>query len=164
MAYGYNNYPPFGLGNGYQSAPVYGAQYTATPLQRLEYQPQFAQQSVVQQPGTLFARFVSGREEAVAAQVLPDGNTNVFIDSGHGRIYTKKLDSQTGIVDFREFVDVQPQPPTDASAQCVTMEMFAALQAEVEQLKQMSLSQTRRGSKEESTNAKSYAARANDAQ
>ena len=85
------------------------------------------------QPGSLFARYVASREEAVAAQVLPDGNLNVFIDANNGRIYTKAV-AGNGMSDFREYAFVQPQPKMP-EGQGVTIEMFNQLRGEVEGLK-----------------------------
>lgn len=159
MAYGYSGFQSYNGATSYQPASGYGTQYVGYQFPRNDFQPQFAQQ-----PGTLFARFVSGREEAIAAQVLPDGNTNVFLDSTHGRIYTKKVDPQNGAVDFREYVDSQPviSSSPDESTPQVTLEMFMGLKNEVEQLKQMNVSQFKRGGKADVQNDKSYTARAND--
>lgn len=141
MAYGYNNAPQYGV-PGYNAYP---ATYTPPPLpyqqQRMDYQ-QMAQQPQTQQPGTIFARIVTGREEAVAAQVLPDGNINAFIDMAHGRVYLKQVNLQTGIADFRDFVDArlipaqQPAAPqADAGPQYVTVDAFNELKGDVDQIK-----------------------------
>lgn len=128
MAYGY----PF-------QQPFYGGQMMNTaPQPMTQALPPMGQQA---QPGTLFARFVTGREEAVAAQVIPDGNLNVFVDSNNGRIYTKAV-AVNGMSDFREYAFQQPQPKAPEE-QGVTMEMFMELRSEVEAIKQ-----TRRTKKE----------------
>lgn len=113
MAYGYQYQQPF-YGNSMMnpSGPPIGAQT---------------------QPGALFARYVAGREEAVAAQVIPDGNLNVFVDMANGRIYTKAV-GVNGFSDFREYA-FQPPQPKAAEGQGVTMEMFMGLRREVEALK-----------------------------
>lgn len=86
-----------------------------------------------QQPGALFARYVAGREEAVAAQVIPDGNLNVFVDMANGRIYTKAV-AGNGLSDFREYAFQPPQPKLP-EGHGVTIEMFNQLRGEVEGLK-----------------------------
>lgn len=137
MAYGTNYAPQYGV-PGYNAYPT---TYTppALPYQqpRMDYQ-QMAQQPQ-QQPGTIFARIVTGREEAVAAQVLPDGNINAFIDRAHGRVYLKQVNPQTGVADFAEFVDVrqipQPATPQPEVPQYVTLDAFNALRGDVDQIK-----------------------------
>ena len=133
MAYG-NSYAPFGAngyGGGYApSVPAYG-------VPRMEF-PQMQQPVQTQQPGNVFARMVTGREEAIAAQVLPDGNFNAFLDIAHGRVYLKRFNPQTGGADFREMVDVQQisgsvQQP-EAPAQYVTVDAFKRLEGQVGQL------------------------------
>lgn len=133
MAYG-NGYAPYGVngyGSGYApSMPAYG-----TP--RMDF-PQMQQQVQAQQPGNVFARIVTGREEAIAAQVLPDGNFNAFLDIAHGRVYLKRFNPQTGGADFREMVDVQQvsgsaQQP-EVPVQYVTVDAFKRLENQVGRL------------------------------
>ena len=120
MAYGYYQ-------NGFGNAP--GAAMGS-------FQPQMmqAQSATVGQTGNLFARYVTGREEAMAAQVIPDGNLNIFVDMNAGRIYTKVF-GQNGFSDFREFAFVPPRANTEN--QGVTMEMFMGLKSEVDAMRQM---------------------------
>lgn len=63
--------------------------------------PAFQQQPMYQQPammqdGMIQARLVTGREEAVASNVIP-GSMFLFYDRAHGMIYTKLIDPQTGL-------------------------------------------------------------------
>lgn len=92
--------------------------------------PTYPQQTV---SAGIAARLVSGREEAVAAQVIPDGTVWVFADLAHNVLYTKQINPQTLAADFREFrgttEPVRPEP------QYVTMGDFERLRAEVEQIK-----------------------------
>lgn len=135
MAYGYQ--PNFGgctpMGN------FGGAQPYAGRLNGMEMQP-YQGAPVMQQPGGISARYVTGREEAVAAQILPDGNVWVFADIAHGRMYTKRVDPQNGFAEFREYQAVaQPTSDVDEPAvpvqQYVTVDEFNALKREIEQLK-----------------------------
>lgn len=95
--------------------------------------PSMAPMGQQTQPGALFARYVAGREEAVAAQVIPDGNLNVFVDMANGRIYTKAV-AGNGLSDFREYA-FQPPQPKMPEGHGVTIEMFNQLRGEVEGLK-----------------------------
>lgn len=72
----------------------------------MQYPAQQAMQPTIQ------ARYVTGREEAIAAQIPQDGNMCVFADTGHGMIYTKQLNMQDGSAVFRAYQRVdQPQAP-----------------------------------------------------
>lgn len=137
MAYGTNYAPQYGVPQYSGYTPAYTPPALPYQQPRMDYQ-QMAQQ----QPGTIFARIVTGREEAVAAQVLPDGNINAFIDRAHGRVYLKQVNPQTGVADFVEYVDMrqlvaqQPTAPqAEAPAQYVTVDAFNALKGDVEQIK-----------------------------
>lgn len=101
-------------------------------------QPAYPQQSMMMeagysQPGMISARYVTGREEAMAAQIMPDGSVWLFVDSARGRIYSKSVNPQTGFADFREFGAVAPQQEQQA-AQYVPIEAFNALAERVKQL------------------------------
>lgn len=93
------------------------------------------QMQPVQQPmmqdGMIQARFVSGREEAVASNVMP-GSMFLFHDRAHGMVYAKLIDPNTGMPEFREYAEVQPaqqQPP-----QYATIDALEALRNEFEQM------------------------------
>lgn len=140
MAYGYSPYIPGAQGQmqygGYQPGGMQGG-YAPVP-QRMDYQP--PQMMQPQQPGMLSARYVTGREEAVAAQILPDGNVWLFADIPHGKIYAKQM-LPSGMADFREYVaaDVPPgqQPPPQQNQKYVTAEEFAKVCSELNTLKQI---------------------------
>jgi hypothetical protein len=108
-----------------------------TPMNNITQPTQMTQQ--IQQPGSMYARYVAGKEEAVAAQVLPDGNLNVFVDNANGRIYTKAV-APNGAAAFREFAFRQPvQQPTEPQQvqQWAPMEAVEQLRVEVRQLREM---------------------------
>lgn len=120
---------------GYNT-PTYNPQgYGYTPAQAYSQRPAY-QQPIYQQPqpmmqdGALQARLVSGKEEAVAATVIP-GTIFLFYDRARGTVYSKLIDPQTGIPEFREYVDAAPQAATQPP-QYVTVEMFAQYQEAVE--------------------------------
>ena len=93
-----------------------------------------------QQPGTLFARYVSGPEEAMAAMVTPDGNLNLFVDEQHGMIYGKAV-APNGAAAFREFAYRKPVQQAaeqqHVQPQYAPMELVEQLRAEVSQLREM---------------------------
>lgn len=140
MAFGQPNYPYYGNA-GFQ-APTF-----SQPMPT--YQPRQEQPAPFQQPGTLPARYVTGREEAVAAQIIP-GDPFIFADFQHGRMYVKQINPQTMAADFVEFARVQPaqQPqeqPVQPQAQFATIADLEALRAELEALRMsMTTKQTNR--------------------
>lgn len=127
--------------NGYMNAPALQMPQ-GNPFSQMSYmQMQGAQQPMQQvqqmpQPGMIQARYVTGREEAVAAQILPDGNIYIFADTANGRMYTKQVNPQTNSAEFVTYVRETPMP--QETPQYPTMEMFMALQQRVEQLSQPS--------------------------
>ena len=112
------------------------------PYQPMEYQPQNQFQQMNQQvPQTalqaaqtqnmnqppnftrtqqnVFVRAVTGREEAIAAQIPLDGSIVAFTDFAHKKIYTKQLNMNDGsaIFDTYEKVETgskQEEPKTEA--------------------------------------------------
>ena len=120
----------------FQPSPYnrYGANYPPTYQQPTYQQPTFSPApNAYQQDGTIPARFVSGREEAVASNVLP-GMPFIFYDRAHGVVFVKAIDPATGSAEFRTFAEVA-QPAQDQTAPApayVTVDMFAAYQAEIE--------------------------------
>lgn len=139
MAYGYNpSYNP--------SVNYFGNPYTPMVNQGNPMQPQQPmqigqnpQQMNDQQPGTLFARYVSSREEAVAAMVASDGRLNLFVDEAHGMIYGKAV-APNGAAAFRDFAYRQPVQQTAGPQQgqrWAPMEVVEQLRAEIQQLKDM---------------------------
>ena len=129
MAFGQPNYSYFG-GAGYQSA-IY-------PQPVPTYQQRQEQPSVIQQPGMLPARYVTGREEAVAAQIIP-GDPFIFADFQHGKVYVKQINPQTMAADFVEFARTQPvqvqEAPQQPQVQFATREDLEALRADMEALR-----------------------------
>ena len=129
MAFGQPNYSYFGA-PGYQSS-VY-------PQPIPPYQQRQEQPIINQQPGTLPARYVTGREEAVAAQIIP-GDPFIFVDFPHGRIYVKQINPQTMAAEFVEFARMQPiqaqETPAQPQVQFATKEDLDALRADLEALR-----------------------------
>lgn len=122
----------FGYGNQNYGAQPYPYPGTQNPyIQRTQYQPQMYQQQAqpMMQDGAVQARLVSGREEAVAAAVMP-GSLFLFFDRASRKVYAKLIDPQTGMPDFREYAEAQPEQT--AAPQYVTVEMFAQYQEGVE--------------------------------
>ena len=131
--------------NGYQPAYPQNPGFQQIPnyqQQRMDYL-QAMQQSMqpMQQPGDLQARIVTSREEAVAAQVLPNGVPFVFYCPTRQEIYMKRIDPQTNMAEFADFGRIQPQQPSQApqtpAVQYATIEDLAALKGEISQLRDM---------------------------
>lgn len=101
----------------------------------MNYQTPYQQpiQPAFQQDGTIPARLVSGKEEAVASNVLP-GSMFLFYDRGHGMIFAKYLDPQTGMSEFRTYQEVSnPSQETNSAApEYVTMDLFKSFQTDLE--------------------------------
>lgn len=106
------------------------------PYQPMEYQPQQqfqqmnqqAPQAQIQAPQTqnmnsmpnftrpqqnVFVRAVTGREEAVAAQIPLDGSIVAFTDFAHDKIYTKQLNMNDGSAIFETYQKVKAQGPQE---------------------------------------------------
>lgn len=106
------------------------------PYQPMEYQPQQrfqqmnqqAPQAQIQAPQTqnmnpapnftraqqnVFVRAVTGREEAVAAQIPLDGSIVAFTDFAHDKIYTKQLNMNDGSAIFETYQKVKVQGPQE---------------------------------------------------
>lgn len=138
MPYGYN--PSYNPSVNYFGNPYTPMVNQGSPIQQpmQPVQPmQIGQQPTTQQPGTLYARYVTGREEAIAATVLPDGNLNLFVDMQHGMIYGKAV-APNGAAELREFAYRQPvQQPAESQQQWVSRDAFEQLRTEVRQLREM---------------------------
>ena len=120
-------YQPNFKPNNYQQYQPVQPNFASAPLMQQPYQ-------AFQQDGTIPARLVSGREEAVASNVIP-GSMFLFYDRANSMIYAKSIDSQTGIAEFRAFAEMPSQQPQDARTQPVqyaTVEMLAQMQNEFE--------------------------------
>jgi len=123
----YGGYQPQ-YGGGYQPQQQYG-----NPRMDFLQQTQQAMQPMPQMPqmntGELQGRVVTGREEAVAAQVMP-GAPYFFLDLAHGRAYVKRYDPQTGAAEFIDLAVVRPEAA--AAPQFATIEVVEALRAGIE--------------------------------
>lgn len=84
--------------------PMYGQPYH--PYNPPQYQPQYQQP---QQPAGLNGRMVTSKEEALGVPVDFMGGVTILPDLGHGRIYTKVFNPQSGSADFVEYVAAKPQ-------------------------------------------------------
>ena len=124
--------------NGYQPYPM--PQGPAFQRPAFQQQPMYAPQPMPQmqpaqqpmmQDGSIQARFVSGREEAVASNVMP-GSMFLFHDRAHGMVYAKLIDPNTGMPEFREYAEVQPAQ--QQAPQYVTIDALEALRSEFEQI------------------------------
>ena len=76
---------------------------------------------------------MTSREEAVAAQIDFMGPGTVMPDLGHGVVYLKKFNSQTGSSDLLEFRYAEPAQPRDELGEL--RNVVAQLQKDVEALK-----------------------------
>lgn len=123
---------------GGQGYPIYGQQMQPAYPQtyRPIYQPTQPMQMNQPQmdPAMVNARYVTCKEEAVAAQIIPDGSAYYFICEAQGRIYSKRFNPATNAAEFREFAIQQNQPQAE---QFAPVEALRALNARVEQIEQM---------------------------
>ena len=123
---------------GAQGYPIYGQQMQPAYPQtyRPVYQPPQPMQMNQPQmdPAMVNARYVTCKEEAVAAQIIPDGSAYYFICEAQGRIYSKRFNPATNAAEFREYVIQQNQPQAE---QFAPMEALRALNARVEQIEQI---------------------------
>lgn len=73
----------------------------------------------------VFVRAVTGREEAVAAQIPLDGSIVAFTDFAHDKIYTKQLNMNDGSAIFETYQKVKVQgPQEEPKTEPVTSPMF----------------------------------------
>lgn len=104
------------------------------------YQQMFPQQNVQQMPqmqptqmpnGGLQGRIVTSKEEALGVPADFSGQPVILPDFGHGIIYVKVFNPNTGSADIREFKTEAPQQvPVYA-----TLEQLNALRDEIASLK-----------------------------
>lgn len=115
---------------GNQNPYPYMPQGPAFQRPAFQQQPMYPQpmQPAMMQDGSIQARFVSGREEAVASNVMP-GCMFLFHDRAGGMVYSKLIDPQTGMPEFRTYAEVREQQ----GPQYVTMDALDALRREFEQ-------------------------------
>lgn len=120
---------------GAPSYPMYGQQTAYPQTYRPIYQPpQPMQMNQQVDPAMVNARYVTCKEEAVAAQIIPDGSAYYFICEAQGRIYSKRFNPATNAAEFREYIIQQNQPQAE---QFAPMDALRALNARVEQLEQL---------------------------
>lgn len=117
---------------GYQMQPTYQPQ-TYRPIYQPQPMPMPLQQ--IADPGAVNARYVTSREEAVAAQIVPDGNVFLFYDPTNRMIYAKRFNPQTNSAEFMEFSGPAQQP--QQAAQYAPMDAVAALDQRVGRIEQM---------------------------
>lgn len=94
------------------------------------YQPQPSQSPVQPVQSGYMTRPVTGREEALGVQVDFFGPGTIMPDLGHGVIYLKRFNQNTGASDLLEFT-YQPPQAAQPEPQYVTVEMFRELEAQV---------------------------------
>jgi len=105
----------------YNYQPYYPYQQTT--------QSSYSQPQQTMQPQASFScRPVTSREEALAMQTDFLAAGTIMPDLGHGVIYLKRFNPNTGASDFLEFGYRQPN---DSAAQFVTMEEFNSFKADV---------------------------------
>lgn len=105
--------------------PRFGAQPNMTPA---PYYPP-------QQPAPRATiTMVTSRAEVEAAQIPFDGTIPVFADFGHGVIYTKRLNINTGTADVEEYAIRQPQ--AHPAADFAPVGMVQALATKMEEMEQ----------------------------
>ena len=81
-------------------------------------------------------RPVASREEALGVPSEFGGMGTLMPDLGHGMIYLKRFDTNTGLSQMLEFAAQQPAQAVEAtSVKYATMEDIAALRAEIEALR-----------------------------
>lgn len=101
-------FPNYGQQSQYQPA------WQPTRPDMMQY-PQAQQMAPAQPQGQMQAfsvRPVTSREEAVAAQIDFLGPGTLMPDFGHGVIYLKRFNRDTGSCDFVVFEARQPEPET----------------------------------------------------
>ena len=121
-------YTPYQFGSYSPSQPRFDQMpaNTALPQNSVQAAP------VAQNQG-FYVRPVTSREEAVASQVDFFGPGTLMPDLGHGTVYLKRLNPDTGICDF--FTFVLQQPREEPVVQWATKEDVESIRAEIDQLK-----------------------------
>lgn len=109
------NYPNYGCNGRYPGyfPPQQGAGgFYGQPGQMTQPQPQNAQTALQGQiQGGFSVQPVTSREEALAVIADPMSPGVLLPDLGHGAIYVKRFNPNTGISDFGEFRLAQPAAP-----------------------------------------------------
>lgn len=135
MAYFDGYRPAYAPNPGYQYPQMNYQQQRVDFLQSAQ-QPAPAQ--MMQQPGDLQARIVTSREEAVAAQVLPNGMPFVFWNPNRQEIYLKRIDPQSGAAEFADFGRIQPQQmPQAQPVEYAPMTVISKLEERMDRIENM---------------------------
>ena len=108
------------------------AGYSTYMPQQARYEPPYAafQQMGQVTPPTqngFICRPVTSREEAVAVQTDFVSAGTIMPDLGHGMIYFKRFNPNTGLSDWHEFAYVQPSSEAPVQEQTDTSEIFRNL-------------------------------------
>lgn len=133
----------------YPAPQPYQMQQIYRPQQTMMDAPQYGQTTDMQ-PGMINARYVTCREEMVAAQILPDGKPWLFFDPAHGRVYVKRIDPQTNTADLRDFSETAPQQVQQP--QFVGVADFMQLKNDFEQFRAAMLNPQQSRQKQSRTN------------
>ena len=146
MAYFDGYRPAYAPNPGYQYPQM---NYQQQRMDYLQSMQQPAQAPPIQQPGDLQARIVTSREEAVAAQVLPNGVPFVFYNPNRQEVYLKRIDPQTGAAEFMDLARIPPPQAVQAQpvqqVQYATIDDIDALRGEISQLREMIPSRRQKG-------------------
>lgn len=107
------NYPTYGHNPGFGAQRPAGAFFGGS-VNAYPYIPQNAPAPQNgQMAGVFTVQPVTSREEALAVIADPMSPGVLLPDLGHGMIYVKKFNPNTGTSDFGEFAFVQPKPPVE---------------------------------------------------
>lgn len=126
---------------GYYQAPY------QVPTMPQQMPGQIAQSAQVQQPQGLNGRMVTSKEEALGVPVDFMGGVTILPDIGHGRIYTKVFNPNTGAADFLEYRLAPAESPAPA-VQFAPMAEIEKLRAQVETIQQALQDLQKEGSNE----------------
>lgn len=135
MAYFDGYRPAYAPNPGYQYPQM---NYQQQRMDFLQSAQQPAPTQMMQQPGDLQARIVTSREEAVAAQVLPNGMPFVFWNPNRQEIYLKRIDPQSGAAEFADFGRIQPQQiPQAQPVEYAPMTAISKLEERMDRIENM---------------------------
>lgn len=135
MAYFDGYRPAYAPNPGYQYPQM---NYQQQRMDFLQSAQQPAPAQMMQQPGDLQARIVTSREEAVAAQVLPNGMPFVFWNPNRQEIYLKRIDPQSGAAEFADFGRIQPQQmPQAQPVEYAPMTAISKLEERMDRIENM---------------------------
>lgn len=127
------NYPPY---NYQPTYPVYNPAAVCPQTMQTQMGPQQNQGQQMAPQGqqqAFLCRPVTSREEAVAAQIDFMGPGTIMPDLGHGMIYLKRFNPNTGSSDFLPFAFQAPTQEQEPAF--VSLQDFMDLQNNVKQLR-----------------------------